>query len=241
MTRRRKKKNGTSGISTQIELFCFNPPISSEARGGRGETLKSAEEIAVHNRAASLLRFVVKKHRASRLHYDFRLEWNGVLMSWAVPEGPSYCAGVRCEAIEVAGHKVENIAFEGVFPDGMPGAGPTMPWDLGWWEPLPGYLDVDDCFRNGCLKFTLRGEKLKGNWMLLRRPGSCKGGRKQVWDLVKLPDSFARSKEAPTVVDEEPNSVLSGKSLEEVEQEGKAGRTSRKRRKSETTLFKMYE
>jgi bifunctional non-homologous end joining protein LigD len=239
MTRRQTKRSRTNCIPTQIELFYANPPM--ETRDGPRRALKSAEEIATHNRAAALLRFVVKKHRASRLHYDFRLEWNGVLMSWAVPAGPSYCAGVRSEAIEVAEHKIENIAFEGVFPDGRPGAGPTMPWDLGMWEPLPGYLDVDDSYRNGCLKFTLRGEKLKGNWMLIRRPGSCKGGRRQVWNLVKEPDSFARSKGAPAVVDEEPNSVLSGKSLEEVEREGKAGRTGRNGRKSETTLFKMYE
>jgi bifunctional non-homologous end joining protein LigD len=132
-------------------------------------------------------------------------------------------------------HNIKNIAFEGVFPEGMPGAGPTMPWDLGSWEPLPDSRDIEDSLRKGCLKFTLHGEKLGGNWMLIRRPGSCSDGRRQVWYLIKLPDAFARSWEAPAVVDEKPNSILTGRSLEEVEREGKAP----KRKRKSGTLFDM--
>jgi len=234
MTLSRKKRPAPNNISTQMDLFCSksNLPILNENQDERSGRLA---EISAHNRAAALLRFVVKKHRASRLHYDVRLEWNGWLKSWAVPQGPSCCAGDYREAVEVADHKVENLAFEGVFPEGMPGAGPTMPWDLGYYEPLPGYQDIDESMRRGRLEFTLYGEKLKGIWMLLRRPGSCQGARRQVWDLIKLPDDFARSKDAPAIVDEQPNSVLSGRSLEDVEREWKP----RKKRKSGPTLFEM--
>jgi bifunctional non-homologous end joining protein LigD len=212
-----------------LGLFC--PELPDEPPGSP----KTAEEVATHNRDAVLLRFVVKKHRATRLHYDVRLEWNGVLKSWAVPEGPSCCASHRREAIEMEDHSMEYFAFEGVYPEGMPGAGPTMPWDLGTWEPLQECWDVEECLRNGCLKFTLRGEKLEGNWMFIRRPGNCSDGRRQVWHLVKLSDAFARSAEAPEIVDEKPNSVLSEKSLEEVELEGKA---PKKKRKSGTLFDK---
>jgi bifunctional non-homologous end joining protein LigD len=178
--------------------------------------------LAAYDCAALVQPFVVKKHRASRLHYDFRLQWNGVLKSWAIRNGPSYCEGVPCEAVEVEDHRKENIAFEGVFPEGTPGAGPTIPWDLGFWMPLPGFQDVEGSSRKGCLEFTLHGKKLKGNWRLVRRAG--RRGRRPIWDLIKLPDAFARSKDAPAIVDEKPNSVLSGKSLEEVEHEWTAGK-----------------
>jgi bifunctional non-homologous end joining protein LigD len=167
--------------------------------------------------------FVVKKHRATRLHYDFRLGWKRVLISWAVPEGPSDCANHSREAIEVEDHKRENLGFEGVIPEGKPGAGPTMPWDWGTWEPEDGSQDVDASLRNGRLRFRLHGVKLNGAWQLVRRPDICTRSRRPVWDLIKEPDAFARSEHEPRIIDAQPNSVHSGKSLEEVEREWTEG------------------
>ena len=197
--------------SSQLELLDHRSEkrISSELHGQK-------REITAHNRAVLLQKFVVKMHLAKRLHYDFRLGWGGVLKSWAVPLGPSYYPGDRREAVEMEDHDPKYITREGVIPDGMPGAGPTMPWDLGLWEPLPEFWDVEQSLWIGCLKFTLRGEKLKGKWALIRRSTTSWSGRRPVWDLIKIPDSFARGKNAPSIINAAPNSVLSGRSLGEV-------------------------
>lgn len=181
--------------------------------------------------------FGVKKHRATRLHYDLRLGWNYVLKSWAIPEGPSYCPGHKRDAIEVEDHNRKYLDREGVIPEGMPGAGHTMLWDSGTWIPSPVCWNVGECLRKGYLRFTLLGQKLKGDWILVRRPGTYRG-RRPVWDLIKEQDSFARSEHAPAIVDEEPNSVLSGKSLEQVERERYEGKKQPKR---ELTLFDIEE
>ncbi len=199
---------------------------------------KSAEEIEEHNRAAVQQLFVIKKHWATRLHYDFRLGWNRVLKSWAVPEGPGDCPSHSREAIQVEDHSREYLAFEGVIPKGRPGAGPTMPWDWGTWKPSAEYLDVESSLRNGCLKFTLYGEKLKGDWTLVRRPGGWRNGLTAIWDLIKEPDQFARSEAARSILEEKPNSVSSGKSLEEVERSWTEGKS---KREPGATLFETEE
>lgn len=226
MILKRTKQDYTKIVPTQTEF----PPEFQPEPCEQPEDPQAA--LATYDCAALVQPFVVKKHRASRLHYDFRLQWNGVLKSWAIPKGPNCCASVLREAVQVGDHRKENIAFEGVFPEGRPGAGPTMPWDIGFWEPLPGYQDVADSLRKGCLRFKLHGKKLAGNWMLVLRPGSH--GPRPVWDLVKLHDIFARSEDAPAIVDELPNSVLTGKSLEEVERDWKMGK---KKPKQGSKLF----
>jgi len=120
-------------------------------------------ESEVNRRALYQRAYAIKKHHATRLHYDLRLEWNGVLLSWALPQGPSCRAGVLREAIETEDHRVANLLFEGVHE-----TGPVMLRDRGTWEPHPEFEDIESCLRNGILRFTLYGERLKGGWMPAR-------------------------------------------------------------------------
>lgn len=119
--------------------------------------------------------FCVQKHLASHLHYDLRLEWKGVLMSWAVPKGPSLDPSVKRLAMHVEDHPREYGTFEGVIPEGY-GAGIVMLWDEGTWEPE--VEDVDAALAKGDLKFTLDGYKLKGSWVLVRTRGYTRQGKK---------------------------------------------------------------
>src|SRR6187549_3530271 len=111
--------------------------------------------------------FVVQKHLASHLHYDFRLEHDGVLVSWAVPKGPSLNPADKRLAMKVEDHPFDYGEFEGVIPQGY-GAGIVLLWDRGVWRPEPGFEDIDAGLRKGELKFTLEGVKLKGSWVLIR-------------------------------------------------------------------------
>jgi bifunctional non-homologous end joining protein LigD len=194
------------------------------------------EEIQVTHPTTHLQPYGIKKHNATRLHYDLRLGWNGVLKSFAIPLGPSDRAGKRREAIQVEDHRREHLGFEGEIEEGKRGAGTVLLWDTGMWEPLPEYADVDASLRNGCLRFVLYGEKLKGNWSLTRREPSLQTQRNPIWDLVKEPDSFARDDRPGSILEETPNSVSSGRSLEEVRREWNTGK---RKPKSAATLFEM--
>jgi bifunctional non-homologous end joining protein LigD len=134
--------------------------------------------------------FCVQKHLASHLHYDFRLEWNGVLLSWAVPKGPSINAADKRLAMQTEDHPIEYGTFEGVIPEGY-GAGIVMLWDRGTWHPETD--DVDAALKKGDLKFRLDGYKLKGSWVLVRTGGY--GGRfgqpGKSWLLIKHRDDWA--------------------------------------------------
>src|ERR1051326_795928 len=125
-----------------------------------------------HTRTRRL--YVIQKHRATQLHYDFRLEVDGVLKSWAVPKGPSLDPKVKRLAMKVEDHPVDYGTFEGVIPEGY-GAGIVMLWDQGTWEPEVD--DVDAAIAKGDLKFTLNGYKLKGSWVLVRTKGWGGGSR----------------------------------------------------------------
>jgi bifunctional non-homologous end joining protein LigD len=127
-------------------------------------------------------RFVVQKHRATALHYDFRLEADGVLKSWAVPKGPSLNPADKRLAMQVEDHPIEYGGFEGVIPEGEYGGGTVMLWDTGTYEPETD--DVGKALRAGELRFSLHGKKLKGGWVLVRT-----GGRK--WLLIKRKDQYA--------------------------------------------------
>ena len=183
------------------------------------EKQKSADGSSAQNEAVAMPRvFVVKKHDATRLHYDFRLGDNGALLSWALPVGPSYWPGHQREAIQVGNHSREYAFSERVIYDG-PGAGTVMVWDWGTWVPLPGYTDVDASLRNGHLKFTLMGEKLKGNWKLARVEHYGGSRRNMIWMLAKEQDSFARSETATSILEETPDSVITGRTLKEIANE----------------------
>lgn len=153
------------------------------------------------------LMYVIQKHQASHLHYDFRLEWRGVLLSWAIPRGPALDPAVKRLAARVEDHPVEYGGFEGVIPEGEYGGGTVMLWDSGTWTPeVP---DVDQALAKGDLKFTLRGKKLKGSWVLVRTRGYG-GSTKESWLLIKHRDRYASSED---VVEKKPRSVLSRRLL----------------------------
>lgn len=154
--------------------------------------------------------FVIQKHRASQLHYDFRLEADGVLKSWAVPKGPSLDPTVRRLAMQVEDHPVDYAKFEGVIPEGEYGGGTVMVWDYGTYEP-ENAGDVSEALRKGELKFTLNGEKLKGSWVLVRT-------RDRQWLLIKHRDYYTTEED---VTDIAPVSILSRRTLAEIaEDEG---------------------
>src|SRR4051794_20173196 len=127
-------------------------------------------------------RFVVQKHHASRLHYDFRLEMDGVLKSWAVPKGPSLDPGDKRLAMMVEDHPVSYFDFEGIIPEGNYGAGSVQVWDVGTWEPLG---DAHAMIAKGDVKFRLKGKKLKGDFVLARMRSRRPGSKGNEWLLIK--------------------------------------------------------
>jgi bifunctional non-homologous end joining protein LigD len=158
--------------------------------------------------------FCVQKHLASHLHYDFRLEHNGVLLSWAVPKGPSLDPATKRLAMHVEDHPIEYGEFEGVIPSGY-GAGIVMLWDRGTWTPEVD--DVDAALKKGDLKITLSGFKLKGSWVLVRtkggRWGGSGGGNDRSWLLIKHRDEWAG---AVDIAEFAPLSVKSGGDFAEI-------------------------
>ncbi len=161
----------------------------------------------------SALPFVIQKHAATRLHYDFRLGWRGVLKSWACAKGPSYSTRDKRLAVQVEDHPMEYGGFEGTIPKGQYGGGTVLVWDQGTWEPVG---DVDEGLEKGSLKFTLHGEKLKGRWTLVRMGGRLASESKPNWLLIKEHDGNERSADAPAITEEAPDSVVTGRSLEAV-------------------------
>lgn len=161
---------------------------------------------AERSEAAVERAFVVQKHAARRLHYDFRLELDGALKSWAIPKGPSLDPHVKRMAVHVEDHPLEYADFEGTIPPKHYGAGTVIVWDRGTWIAEG---DADAGYRDGKLKFELRGEKLHGRWTLVRMHGHA-GERQEPWLLIKERDAFARPEEGGSIVDLLPDSVLHG-------------------------------
>jgi bifunctional non-homologous end joining protein LigD len=150
------------------------------------KTPEPAGDKVPKRKKGDALFFCVQKHLASHLHYDFRLEWNGVLLSWAVPKGPSLDPTVKRLAMQTEDHPFDYGTFEGVIPEGY-GAGIVMLWDEGTWEPEQD--DVEASFRKGDLKFRLNGYKLKGSWVLVRTRGFS--GAENSWLLIKHRDEWS--------------------------------------------------
>ena len=155
--------------------------------------------------AGTALAFVIQKHWASRLHYDFRLELDGTMKSWAVPKGPSYDPRDRRMAVQVEDHPLSYAAFEGTIPEKQYGAGKVIIWDKGTWQPQPATPDARKALAAGELKLTLHGHKMHGKWVLVRMKG--KGEKQPAWLLIKEKDDYARPALAFSVVDEFPDSV----------------------------------
>jgi len=151
------------------------------------------------------LSFVIQKHWASRLHYDFRLELDGTMKSWAVPKGPSYDSRDKRMAVQVEDHPVAYASFEGTIPEKQYGAGKVIIWDKGTWAPQTATPDARQALADGNLKFTLHGHKMHGNWVLVRMKG--KGEKQPAWLLIKEKDDYTRPALEYSVVDELPDSV----------------------------------
>src|SRR5687767_4308533 len=149
--------------------------------------------------------FVIQKHRASALHYDFRLEADGVLKSWAVPKGPSLDPSVKRLAMEVEDHPVDYADFEGVIPEGEYGGGTVMVWDFGTYEP-ENTENVSAALKKGELKFSLNGEKLKGSWVLVRT-------RDRQWLLLKHKDYYTTEEDVNEIA---PASILTRRTFAEI-------------------------
>ncbi|WP_105400013.1 MULTISPECIES: DNA ligase D [Neorhizobium] len=156
--------------------------------------------------------FVIQKHDATRLHYDFRLEMDGVLKSWAVTRGPSFVPGEKRLAVHVEDHPLDYGGFEGMIPKGNYGAGAVLLWDRGTWEPIG---DPHKAYRKGHMEFELKGEKLEGRWHLIRM-APREGEKRENWLLVKGEDEFARAEGDKDILDEMPLSVKSGRTLDEI-------------------------
>jgi DNA ligase D-like protein (predicted 3'-phosphoesterase) len=154
--------------------------------------------------------FVIQKHAARSLHYDFRLEVDGVLKSWAVPKGPSTDPRERRLAMEVEDHSLEYAGFEGVIEEGTYGAGAVIVWDTGTYENLLEDRSMAEALEQGHARVWLHGKKLRGGYTLRR----TSGGEKPKWLLMKRRDEEADARRNP--VSSEPRSVLSGRTIEQV-------------------------
>ena len=166
-----------------------NFAVTSEPEGATGQ-------------GGGALSFVIQKHWASRLHYDFRLELDGTMKSWAVPKGPSYDTHDKRMAVHVEDHPLAYASFEGTIPEPEYGAGKVIIWDKGTWEPLG---DAHQGYDSGNLKFELHGHKMHGRWVLVRMKGH--GEKQEPWLLIKEKDDYARPAAEFSVVDEMPDSV----------------------------------
>src|SRR5262245_36514172 len=166
--------------------------------------------------ASKRLRFVIQKHDATRLHYDLRLELDGVFKYWAVTKGPSLGPHDRRLAVEVEDHPLDYGDFEGTIPQGEYGGGTVMIWDRGFWMPEDDRVSAEQALRKGELKFALAGEKLKGSWVLVRMRQDRERNRssRNNWLLIKHRDAYARDSGDP--VTDEDRSVASGRGMEEI-------------------------
>jgi bifunctional non-homologous end joining protein LigD len=206
---------------------------------------KTPEPKPVEERAGAGWHFVVQKHKATRLHYDFRLELDGVLKSWAVPKGPSLDPAEKRLAMEVEDHPVEYGGFEGRIPEGNYGAGTVMVWDRGTWEPVGGEGKSDEeraalataMLEKGDLKFELHGTKLKGSFVLAKMKSRRPGSKGTEWLLIKHRDAKV---EEGYDIDAHDGSVLSGRTMEEIAADKKSDEWGTKKNLSKAEVAKQH-
>lgn len=161
--------------------------------------------------------YLIQKHDASHLHFDFRLEHEGVLKSWAIPRGPSLDPGDKRLAVRTEDHPVEYGNFEGSIPKGQYGGGTVMLWDVGTWEPLE---DPEEGFKAGKIKFVIHGKRLHGGFALIRlRSDTGRKQGKENWLLIKEKDEFARPGEGTDLIESQLTSIQSGLGMEEIAEE----------------------
>ena len=193
------------------------PRGSLREYNARRDFARTAEPKGVVGRQkkASKLRYLIQKHAARALHYDFRLEWNGVLMSWAVPKGPSEDPDDKRLAVRTEDHPLDYGDFEGTIPKGEYGGGTVMLWDTGTWTPQEQEPDVEEQLRKGKLAFILHGERLHGKWALVKLRKRSPKDKGNNWLLIKELDDYMRRGGTPSV-ETETTSVRSGRSMDEI-------------------------
>ena len=191
---------------------------------------RTREPEGGRRKRSSRLAYVIQKHAASRLHYDLRLELDGVMKSWAVPKGPSLDPSVKRLAIQVEDHPIEYNEFEGSIPEGEYGGGTVMVWDRGTYTAAGDADDPEEAlregYRKGDFKFVLRGKRLKGSWVLVRTRGWGDRSRQGQWLLIKHRDDAADPDTDP--VAEYLTSAKSGRTIDEIAA-GKPAKRARKR------------
>jgi len=179
--------------------------------------------------------YLIQKHDATRLHYDFRLELDGVLLSWAVTKGPSLNPADKRLAVRTEDHPLSYGTFEGTIPEGQYGGGTVMLWDRGSWEPLG---DPHAGLKKGHLSFLLHGERLKGAWDLVRM---SKEAKKENWLLIKKKDDFSRSGGAGDIVEKETRSVATKRTMDEIASDAPAANAAQNGGKAENALKSLIE
>ncbi|KGX16602.1 DNA ligase D [Burkholderia pseudomallei] len=206
---RRTKGTGRAGDESKRRA---RGDAAASSRGERVARRGRAQQPApARARGRSALHYVIQEHHARRLHYDFRLELDGTLKSWAIPKGPSLDPSVKRLAVHVEDHPLEYAAFEGEIPEGHYGAGSVIVWDRGAWTPAGGIAAARAGYRAGKLSFTLDGDKLHGGWALVRGRGlRDSGGKHEQWLLIKERDGDARDQADYDVLRARPGSVLGG-------------------------------
>src|SRR3954452_10101803 len=204
---RARQKPSSPSTEEQLERYrsMRDFHVTQEPSGKESSRTKAA--------AAEALPFVIQKHAATRLHYDFRLGWDGVLKSWAVTKGPSYVPGDKRLAVQVEDHPMDYGGFEGIIPKGQYGGGTVILWDRGTWEP---HVDVEEGLRKGSLKFAMHGEKMKGNWALVRMGGRAANESKPNWLLIKEHDEYERAPGEEPITEEAPDSALTGRTMDAI-------------------------
>lgn len=212
MAKAREKVSRASSTDEQLARYrsMRDFTVTREPSGKEASASNARGKVAV---AADALPFVIQKHAATRLHYDFRLGWNGVLKSWAVTKGPSYVPSDKRLAVQVEDHPMDYGGFEGIIPKGQYGGGTVMLWDRGTWEP---HVDVEEGLKKGSLKFAMHGEKMKGNWALVRMGGRAANESKPNWLLIKEHDEEERGPGDPAITEAEPDSVLTGRTMDAI-------------------------
>lgn len=217
----RKSTAGKSVVKERAPAKSRAPLAEYNAKRDFTRTDEPAGKVPKSNGKA--LHFVVQKHAASHLHYDFRLELDGVMKSWAVPKGPSLDTSVKRLAMEVEDHPISYNTFEGTIPQGEYGGGTVMLWDRGTYEAEDGggSESLRAGYRRGDLKFVLHGARLKGSWVLVRmkRPG------RPQWLLIKHDDEYASAKR--DIVAKETTSVVSKRTMEQIAAGSRVWRSNR--------------
>ncbi|HLY43806.1 MAG TPA: DNA ligase D [Terracidiphilus sp.] len=206
--RTKSHSDSAKAVDRQLERYrsMRDFHITAEPRGGANNKSRAKKEEPMP--------FVIQKHAATRLHYDFRLGWRGVLKSWAVTKGPSYFTGDKRLAVQVEDHPMEYGGFEGTIPKGQYGGGTVMVWDFGKWKAEG---DVDQELEKGNLKFWLEGTKMRGKWALIRlRPRPNERSDKPNWLLIKEKDEWAQPEDAPAITEEAPDSALTQRTMEQI-------------------------